>query len=65
MQSRQEEIGITHFASAVKSNIIDFSRTSGRSFIKMKNSSGPSILPCGTPEITGKVLDTDWPTETH
>ena len=24
------------------------------------NKSGPSMLPCGTPDITGSNCDTDW-----
>ena len=51
VQSRQEEIGITHFASSVKSNIIDFFQEHPADQ-KMRKSSGP----------TGKVFDTDWPT---
>ena len=30
---------------------------SGRSLIKLKNNSGPSTLPCGTPESTGRRSD--------
>ena len=30
----------------------------GRSLMKIKKSSGPKILPCGTPETTGNGVDT-------
>ncbi len=30
---------------------------SGRSLIKIINNSGPRMLPCGTPDITGRWLD--------
>ena len=30
--------------------------TDGRPLINIKRSKGPSMLPCGTPEMTGRVL---------
>ena len=58
-------MGIKHLASSANSNTIAVESVDGRLFINMRNKSGPSKLPCGTLEITGRVLDIDWPTETH
>ena len=53
-------MGIRHVASSANSKM--FSDVD-RSFMK----SGPRILPCGTPEMTGKVFEVhvDCPTDTH
>ena len=59
------KMGIKHLASSANSNTIAVESVDGRLFINMRNKSGPSKLPCGTPEITGSVLDIDWPTKTH
>ena len=40
-------------ASPAKSSNVEFRTQSGRSLIKTRKSKGPSILPCGTPEMTG------------
>ena len=32
--------------------------TAGRSLIYTRNSSGPKMLPCGTPKVTGRASDT-------
>ena len=32
----------------------------GKSFIYKMNKSDPSMLPCGTPDITGSNCDIDW-----
>ena len=39
--------------------------TEGRSFIYTKKNKGPSILPWGTPDNTGKQLDRLLFIETH
>ena len=31
--------------------------TDGKSLMNIKKSKGPSMLPCGTPEIIGRALD--------
>ena len=52
-------------ASSAKSKIFEKETDEVRSFTKIRNNSGPRILPCGTPEMTGRVGETDWPTDTH
>ena len=37
----------------------------GKSYTYKMNKSGPSMLPCGTPDITGSNCDTDWLIFTH
>ena len=48
-------MGMIHLASSAKSSILVDSSVEGRSFMKMRKSTGPRILPWGTPEITGRV----------
>ena len=54
-----EEIGMMHLASSAKSKILENKAVLGRSFTKIRNSSGPRILPSGTLERTGKVLEVE------
>ena len=42
-------------ASSAKSKILEKETDEVRSFTKIRNNSGPRILPCGTPEMTGRV----------
>ena len=37
----------------------------GKSFIYKMNKSDPSMLPCGTPDITGSNCGIDWLIFTH
>ena len=32
----------------------------GKLLIKIANNSGPSILPCGTPEMTNRIMKEIW-----
>lgn len=57
MQSCGECIGLRHLVSSAKRNVLECFREGDRSFIYMRNRRGPSRLPCGTPEITGRVED--------
>ena len=57
MQSCGERIGLRHFVSSAKRNELEWFREEDRSFIYMRNRRGPSKLPWGTPEITGRVED--------
>ena len=57
-----EEMGIKHLTSYAN---IEDDNTAGRLFTKMRNKSGPRMLPCGMPEMTGKVFETDRPTDTY
>jgi len=47
-------IALKHFVSSAKMNIFD---AEGRSLIYTRKSSGPNMLPCGTPDNTGKHLE--------
>ena len=50
-----------HLASSTKSKTLEKEKIDGKSLTKMRNRTGPRILPCGTPEITGKVEEVEWP----
>ena len=65
MLSSREEMGTRHLASSANSKTFEKDSDVDRSFMKMINKSGPRILPCGTPEMTGKVFEVDCPTDTH
>ena len=54
-----EEIGMMHFASSAKSKLLENKAVSGKSFTKIRKSNGPRMLPCGTPERTGKVFEVE------
>ena len=43
-------------SSAYNLNLVDL-MILGKSFINIKNASGPNILPCGTPYLIGKLLE--------
>ena len=45
-----------HLASSAKRSNFEYMAERGRSFINIKNSNGPRILPWGTPEKTGRNL---------
>ena len=51
-------------ASSVNSLIFELVTDSGRSFMKERNSKGPSTVPCGTPEHTCNGLLASWFTTT-
>ena len=44
-------MGMIHLASSAKSSLLVDNSVEGRSFMKMRNSTGPRMLPWGTPEI--------------
>ena len=44
---------------AAKSKTLEKENIEGISFTKMRNNTGPRILPCGTPETTGKLGEVD------
>ena len=46
-------------------NKVDVDTDEGRSLMKIKKSRGPKILPCGTPDTTGNVVDTLPFIDTH
>ena len=50
-------IVLKHLVSSANINILDELIGEERSFIYTRKSKGPSILPCGTPDNTGKHLD--------
>ena len=56
-------MGRQSLTSSTKISILEGSgrereeRVDGRSLIKRMNGDGPSIDPCGTPELTGFVLE--------
>ena len=53
-----------HLVSSAKSKTLERDNVEGKSLTKMRKRTGPRILPCGTPEITGNVGEVDWPIET-
>ena len=42
--------------SSANNNKVGVDTDVGRSLMKIKKSSGPKILPCGTPETTGTLV---------
>jgi hypothetical protein len=44
-------------SSAYNAAEVSFGSTFERSFIKIANRTGPKILPCGTPDVTGAKED--------
>ena len=54
-----------HLVSSAKSETLERDNVEGKSLTKMRKKTGPRILPCGTPEITGNVGEVDWPIETY
>ena len=58
-------MGMIHLASSAKSSTLVDNSVEGRSFMKMRNSTGPRMLPWGTPEITGRVEEVEWPIDTN
>ena len=44
-------------SSAYNAAEVSSGTTFGRSFIKIANRTGPRILPCGTPDVTGAQED--------
>ena len=58
-------IVLKHFVSSANINVLDELITEGRSLINTMKSKGPSMLPCGTPDNTGKHLDRQLLIETH
>ena len=54
-----------HLASSAKSNTLANDSAVGKSFIKIRKRTGPRMLPWGTPEITGRVEEDDWPMDTN
>ena len=53
-ESRLFQIVLKHLVLSAKSTILTDLIYDGRSFMKIKNSMGPSILPWGTPQVTSK-----------
>ena len=49
------DITLKHLVSSAKRKKKDIDTQSGRSLMKIANSSGPNKLPWGTPEITGNI----------
>jgi len=45
---------LKHFVSSANNNSMEDRIYSGRSLMLTKNSKGPRILPCGTPNETGR-----------
>ena len=58
-----ELMHLANLVSSAKKNGSADKIWSGRSLIKIKNSSGLSTLPCGTPESTGRRLDEQLDTQ--
>ena len=58
-------IASKHFISSAKLNITDELIVDGRSLMYTKNSSGPKMLPCGTPDNRGKHLDRQFLIDTR
>ena len=56
---------LKHLVSSANINILDELIAEGRSFIYTRKSKGPSMLPCGTPDNTGRHLDKLLLIETH
>ena len=54
--SSVDNICLKHFVSSANSNSCEV-MTDGKSLMNIKKSKGPSMLPCCTPEMTGRVLD--------
>ena len=54
-----EDTGMTHLASSAKRKIVKDKTDEGRSLTKTIKRSGPRMLPWGTPERTGRTLETD------
>ena len=54
--SSDDVICLKHLVSSANLNSCDVT-TDGKSLINIRKSMGPRMLPCGTPKITGKVLD--------
>ena len=54
-----------HLVSSAKSKTLERDNVEGKSLTKMRKRTGPRILPCGTPEITGNFGEVDWPIETY
>ena len=57
-QSAIDLMGLyTLVSSAYRDAVFAFGKMSGRSLIKIKKRIGPSMLPCGTPDVTGAQCD--------
>ena len=57
MASVVESIFLNSFVSSAKEAILECSTASGKSFAYNRNSMGPNIEPCGTPDRTGLAED--------
>ena len=64
-QSDISETFLKHLASSANSKTSEEVTAAGRSFTNTKNMIGPKMLPCGTPETTGRTSETELLTETH
>ena len=56
---------LKNFVASAKINMFDKLMAEGRSLMYTRNSNGLSILPCGTPDNTGKHLDKQLLMDTH
>jgi hypothetical protein len=54
-----------HFVSSAKRYKVEEKTEDGRSFTNTRNKIGPRILPCGTPEIMGRVFEVQPLRDTH
>ena len=65
MTVSKKDIGCEHLVSSAKSNTVEEDTVLGRSLTIIRHRSGPSMLPRGTPEMTGKGSDRQLLTVTH
>ena len=56
---------LQHFVSSANKNKLEKLTTEGTSFTYMEKSSGPKILPCGTPDETGNKSESSFPKGTN
>lgn len=56
--SKRQLICLNNLVSSANSRTVEKEVEVGRSLIYVRNSKGPRILPCGTPERTGSLDDT-------
>ena len=54
-----------HLVSSAYNRVFTVANRDGMSLMKMRNNSGPSILPCGTPDVTGSRLEDLLLIDTH
>ena len=56
---------LQYFVSSTNKNQVEKLITEGTSFTYMRESSGPKILPCGTPDETGNKSESWFPIATQ